>query len=232
MKKWILVILGWGMISNTTHAAEDSLYDFHWLDPDKSVYVLQNKTHQKEKRLTFDLGYLSNLTSEFQKTSGFMAGVGYNWHEEWGVEVFYIGYSNKNNDAYKNVKISSGVEPFIRRHKSTLAAGFVWSPFYGKVNTFNRIYYFDWSFGAGIAQVETQNNLRTSLAGPLVPTHFDTEKTTGGYAKTSLKFHVNENWNIGLGYQGTFYKGASPQSPNTKKWKLNSDVFLSVGFSY
>ena len=40
-----LVVL---FVTKNTHAGEKSLYDFLWLDPDKKVYVLQNKIYKKE----------------------------------------------------------------------------------------------------------------------------------------------------------------------------------------
>jgi len=35
-----IILTGW---SSIVFGSEDSLYDFLWLDKDKSVYVLQNK---------------------------------------------------------------------------------------------------------------------------------------------------------------------------------------------
>ncbi len=36
-------------------AGEKDLYDFQWLDPDKSVYVLQNKIYPKNKTFYVDI---------------------------------------------------------------------------------------------------------------------------------------------------------------------------------
>lgn len=41
---------------SNAYSGEENLYDFLWLDPDKSVYVLQNKTHEKKGSFYFDLG--------------------------------------------------------------------------------------------------------------------------------------------------------------------------------
>ena len=51
-------------------AAEDSVYDFLWLDPDKSVYVLQNKTYRKEKTFSVGGSLLTTVGNEFQDTYG------------------------------------------------------------------------------------------------------------------------------------------------------------------
>ena len=52
------------LFSQTLKAGERDLYDFLWLDPDKSVFVLQNKLYPKDGSLYFELGYLSNITSK------------------------------------------------------------------------------------------------------------------------------------------------------------------------
>ena len=91
------------MVSKNIHAGEKSLYDFLWLDPDKKVYVLQNKLYKKENTFYLDIGYLSNFTSKFQDTNGFNLKTGYYFHEEWGLEFFYNNYVNSNNDDYNNV---------------------------------------------------------------------------------------------------------------------------------
>jgi len=76
------------MMINKAQAGEKSLYDFLWLDPDKKVYVLQNKLYKKEHSFFFDAGYLLNFTSKFQETSGFKINGGFYFHEEWGIELF------------------------------------------------------------------------------------------------------------------------------------------------
>jgi hypothetical protein len=106
MLKLSIIALGLMLIfSKNTHAGEKSLYDFLWLDPDKKVYVLQNKLYKKEKSFYFDLGYISNFTSKFQDTQGLSLKGGYYFHEEWGIEGFYHSYSNTNNDDFHNVKL-------------------------------------------------------------------------------------------------------------------------------
>lgn len=228
---WIFVFL---LLVNKSQASEDNLYDFVWLDPDKEVYVLQNKLFKKENSFYFDLGYIANYTSTFQDTTGFQGKLGYFFHEDWGLELLMNQYSNTDNDDAKNVQIINQQRPFIRRLNSTMALLAIWSPFYGKINTFNKIYYFDWSFGAGLASIAGEDNLETSIlsmSDPTTPEKFEKKNFTGAILKTTFKFHIRENIHLGLEYMNTYYKAPSPKSPTTDKLRTNTDLVLSVGFS-
>lgn len=232
MLKLSIIALGLMLIlTKKTHAGEKSLYDFLWLDPDKKVYVLQNKLYKKEHSVYADIGYLSNFTSKFQDTRGFTLRTGYYFHEEWGVELFYNQYSNTNNDDFRSVRLINEAEPFIRRLNSTYGAMVIWSPFYGKINTFNQIYYFDWSFGAGISKINAESNMKTVLQGN-VANRYEKEKYTGAVLKTKVKFHITENVHLGLEYMNTYYQAPGPQNPKSDKLRTNTDVVFSVGFSY
>jgi outer membrane beta-barrel protein len=221
-------------ISAKAYASVDSVYDFVWLDPDKKVYVLQNKLFEKEKSIYLDLGYFSSNTSKFQDTNGAQGRVGYYFHEEWAVELGFNYYSNKDNEDVKNVQIINQQKPFIRRFNSSYGLTAIWSPFYGKINTFNRIFYFDWSFGAGVAQINAEDNLKSSLASiddPNTPDKFDKKSMTGAVLKTNMKFYINERIHVGLEFMNTYFKAPSPKSPKTDKLKTNTDAILFVGFS-
>lgn len=229
--KLILGVILTIMMSSPADAGEDSLYEFLWLDPDKKVYVLQNKLYKKENSFYFDLGYMDNLSSKFQTTNGFALRGGYYFHEEWGVELFMNGYSNANNDEYRNIRLINNTEPFIRRPSQSLGALVIWSPFYGKINTFNKIFYFDWSFGAGLSQLRTQTNLDTVVSASTV-SRFKNENNTAGVLKSKLRFHVSEHVNIGIEYMSQGYMAPGPKNPKQDKLRWNNDLIFSVGFSY
>lgn len=232
MLKIFMLAMGLALLlPKNTSAGEKSLYDFLWLDPDKKVYVLQNKLYKKEHTFYADVGYLSNFTSKFQDTRGFQLKGGYYFHEEWGIELFYNQYSNSNNDEYRNIRLINGTEPFIRRLNSTYGALAIWSPFYGKINTFNQIYYFDWSFGAGLARVNTESNLK-NVTNPTVDSKYDKETYTGGVLKTNVKVHLKENVHLGLEYMSTSYMAPGPKNPKEDKLRTNTDIIMSIGFSF
>lgn len=231
MLKLSIITLGLMLtLTRETKAGEESLYDFLWLDPDKKVYVLQNKLYKKENSFYFDLGYISNQTSKFQDTNGFSLKGGHYFHEEFGVEVFYQQYANRNNDDFRNVNLVGDV-PFIRRMNETFGAMAIWSPFYGKINTFNQIFYFDWSFGAGASQVNVESNIK-SVRITNAPNVYEKKSYMAGVLKTKVKFHLSENIHIGLEYMDSYYMAAGPKAPKTDKLRTNTDVIFSVGFSF
>lgn len=222
------------LISKNTHAGEKSLYDFLWLDPDKKVYVLQNKLYKKEHTFYADVGYLSNFTSKFQDTRGFNLKGGFYISEEWGLEVFYNKYSNNDNDDWKNVRQINGADPFVRRFNSSVGAMAIWSPFYGKINTFNQIFYFDWSFGLGIAKIDAESN-RKSVDDTNLKSTYSKESYTAAVWKTQVKFHLKENIHLGVEWMQHHYNAQGPnrngKSPSAKL-RNNQDLIISVGFSY
>jgi len=232
MLKLSIIALGLMLIfSKNTHAGEKSLYDFLWLDPDKKVYVLQNKLYKKEHSVYFDIGYIANQTSKFQDTNGLSFKGGYYFHEEWGIELFYQKYSNSNNDDFRNVKLINEAVPFVRRLDSTYGAALIYSPFYGKINTFNKIYYFDWSFGAGYSKINANSNIK-SVRIDNAPNKYEKETYNGAVLKTKVKFHVTENVHLGLEYMNTYYMAPGPKDPKSDKLRTNTDLIFSVGFSF
>lgn len=219
---------------NALNAAEGDLYDFLWLDPDKQVYVLQNKVYEKKGSFYANIGLLRGLGNEFQDTYGAHISTGYYFHEEWAFEVFAQKYENSNNESYKNLERINGSVPFVRRLDQLYAAGIVWSPFYGKINTFNKIFYFDWSVGAGLGAIKAESNAKNA-ANPSKADQFESEDYTAAILKTSLRFHATENIHLELQYMRTNYKAPGPTIegvPGEEKFRVHSDLVLSVGFSF
>ena len=233
MKSISLILTTLLLINLNTLAAQEDLYDFLWLDPDKSVYVLQKKMYEKRKSFYFNAGYLKNMSSDFQSTSGFNMEFGYFFAEDWGLELMYNVYNNSDNDAFDNLKSINGQVPFVRRPESTTALLFNWSPFYGKINTFNKIYYFDWSFGVGIAKLDAESNALT-VADEATQNQYDKESYTGAILKTNLKFYISERMHFEIDYMSTIYDAPGPRinDVQTDGMTTNSDLVLSIGFSF
>ena len=117
--KYFSVLCLW-LISFSGQADEKDLYDFLWLDPDKSVYVLQNKVFDKEHSFYLNAGYLRSSSADFQKTNGFGARAGFFIREDWGIEAFYHSLSNSEDEAFENIRQVNNVVPFVRRVNSCL----------------------------------------------------------------------------------------------------------------
>lgn len=232
MFNWIFIALVLVVsMSKEVRAGEESLYDFLWLDPDKKVYVLQNKLYKKESKVYFEAGYLSNYTSKFQTTQGFQLKTGFYLREEWALEASYQKYSNTNNDEFRSIRLINKTEPFIRRLNSSIGANLIWSPFYGKINTFNEIIYFDWSFGAGYTNITAESNLKTATSS-LLANKYSKESHHGAVLKTNVKVHLKENIHLGIEYMNTYYMAPGPKNPKSDNLRTNTDIIFSVGFSF
>jgi outer membrane beta-barrel protein len=221
------------LLSPLSFAAEDDLYDFLWLDPDKKVYVLQNKVYEKQGSVYINVGFIKNNTSDFQSTTGAHLSAGYYFSEEWAIEACYNQYNNSDNDAVKNVRNVVGLTPFIRKPNKSYGASIVWSPFYGKINTFNKIIYLDWSFGLGVGQIQTESNSET-VSNAARADVFNDETYTAIKTKTALRIHISEMFHVNIEYQRDNYRAPGPKVGGnaSTKWRNNSDAILSLGISF
>ncbi len=219
------------IVAIAAQAGEKDLYDFNWLDPDKTVYVLQNKLFRKEKRIYIGVGYIFNDKSNFQDSNGINLKTSYFFDEEWAVEASFQKYSNSNNASFANVKFVNGSVPFVRRFNSGISAHLIWSPFYGKINTFNQIFYFDWSFGVGYSRINAESNV-LNVDDKATANQFDEEDYNAISLKSTFTFHINQSINFNIDYVNSMTQENGPKDLNTKKLKNTGDIVLSVGFSF
>ncbi|OFZ17318.1 MAG: hypothetical protein A2X86_02370 [Bdellovibrionales bacterium GWA2_49_15] len=213
-----------------SRSSERDLYDFRWLDQDKKVYVLQNKEYVKKGSFYGDFSLLKGISSDYQDTSGFQLRTGHYFTEEWAFELSFTDYNNKNNATFENLQRINGVVPFMRKIEQSYGGAVIWAPFYGKINTFNKIFYFDWYFGIGALAVKANSNAE-SAANPNSDA-FKDEEFVGAMAKTGVKFHASRNWHLALELQNTYFKAHGPIPGTPKKLNTNTDIFLGIGFSF
>jgi outer membrane beta-barrel protein len=216
------------------YASEKDLYDFLWLDPDKKVYVLQKKIYKKAKSFYFNLGYAKGLGNTYQDVSGVHFSGGYYFKETWAIEAKYSQYNNKENDDMESLRRLNGSIPFIRKVERTYGLSAVWSPFYGKINTFNKIIYFDWSFGIGLGQIQTESNA-LSVSDPNTANIYNDEKYLALLGKTSLRVHLNRRFHVGIEYHHDTYRAPGPKyttRPQEKSWRSHRDLIFSIGINF
>ncbi len=231
MKFWTLLFF---MLATKTYASEKDLYDFMWLDPDKKVYVLQNKVHKKEHSIYFNVGYGTSLSAAFQDTSMLHLNTGFYLTEEWSIEGLYTKYSNSDNDNFQNIQRVNGTVPFLIRPITNMGLIAKWSPFYGKINTFNKIFYFDWSFGLGVGKLETESNAKT-VANSATANQYSKSSNTSIIGKTQLQFHATENIHLGFDIILNNYKSPGPTingRAGTDKMRSNYDALFTIGYSF
>jgi outer membrane beta-barrel protein len=150
-----------------------------------------------------------------------------------------IGNTNENlTDGkiiyWKNVRSVKGADPFVRRLNASYCAMVIYSPFYGKINTFNKIIYFDWSFGLGAGFIDAESNRKT-VDDTNLKSAYERERYQSIAWKTKVKFHLSENLHLGVEWMQQHYKAPGPNRNGqsaSETFKNNQDLIISVGFSY
>jgi outer membrane beta-barrel protein len=227
MTKMLWAALVGLLIASAAIASEKSVYDFSWLDKDKEIYVLQNRKFRKDGRLYVGVGGIKTLSGAFVDTLGANVRAGYFFKEDWGVELLYAKYSGTENDTAKGVR-EQGTVPFYRKFDSVMGGIVWWSPFYAKINTFNEIFYFDWMFGLGVAQVTTLDN-RNKFT-PAAGSSETSENTTGGLWSTALRFHINQAWSLRLDFTGVHYSATRKSETESGSGISKSQLFSNYDF--
>jgi len=232
--KFFLLVLS--LLTFSAIAAESSLYDFSWLDKDKEIYVLQNRKFRKDGRLYVGALGVKTLSGAFIDSYGASARAGYFFKEDFGIEFAFGKNSGSENDTANGVK-EQGTVPFYRKIDTYMGAMFMWSPFYSKINTFNKVYYFDWMFGLGLANIKTLDNRNKFDTTSPNQNTLTSETTLGALWNTGLRFYVSENWSLRLDVTGQTYKAdKSKKSQNatdtTKASKIFTNYDLGLGLNY
>jgi len=233
MKKIVLVLVSL-LTSAFALAAETSLYNFSWLDKDKEIYVLQNRRFRKDGNLYVGATGAYTLTGPFINSVGGTARAGFFFREDWGLEGVYGKNSGSENDTAKGVKEQATV-PYYRKIDSYVGAMLMWSPFYSKINTFNRIFYFDWMLGLGAASITTKDNRH--LFDTLPSDSLTTENQVGLLWNTGFRFYINESWSLRIDITGLNYKANKTKKPDgatetSTASKLFNNADLGLGLNY
>ena len=218
-------------------ASENSAYNFSWLDPDKEVYVLQNRKFRKSGRVHFNAGYGMTTSGAFVDGSVLQGRVGFFFAEEWGLEFLYAQNKGKENDAF-DLAVNdggSGTIPFRRITQGYMGGLLLWSPFYAKINTFNKIVYLDWILALGYGKLTEKNNKATVVAGsatPLADNELDHNAFIWG---TALKFYMTRYFHARVDLTGLYYEAEKAKTVATsgeKAWYSHYDLTFSLGLDW
>lgn len=234
MKKLVLVFLS--LFSTLALAAEKSLYDFSWLDKDKEVYVLQNRKFRKDGKFYIGATGAKTLNGAFIDAYGGSVRGGYFFSEDWGAELVFGKSTGDENDTAKGVR-EQGTVPFYRKIDTYTGGMLMWSPFYSKINTFNKIFYFDWMLGLGAASIKTLDNRNRFDSASANAGTLTSENTMGALWNTGLRFYINESWSLrmdvtGLTYSADKTKKSGTSGPTSKTTKLFTTYDLGLGLNY
>jgi len=233
MKLIILIVF---LCSAPLFANEKSLYNFGWLDPDKEVYVLQNRKFRKSERFYVGANGVKTLSGAFVDSFGGSVRAGYFFKEDWGIEFAFGKNSGSENNTAKGVK-ESGTTPYYRKIDKYSGAMLVWSPFYSKINTFNKIFYFDWMFGLGAAQITSQHNGNELDPASLALSKLTSEDKMGLLWNTGLRIYLNERWSLRFDISGLHYNAEKTRilensTSSSKAESLFSAYDLGIGLNF
>ncbi len=217
-----------------SEASEKDVYDFSWLDPDKEVYVLQNRKFRKKENATIHFGGGITTSGAFINSTSLQARFNYFFGEELGVEFLYAKNYGKENEAALLAQTSgpqgTGTIPFRRITKNYTGAYVLWSPFYSKINTFNKIVYMDWIMGLGVVSLAEDNNKLAFRSASLRNT-VSSESHLGLSWQASMKFYVSEHWNIRADLTAGHFN-VEKASGDGKTLFSNYDATLSLGYTF
>jgi len=224
-------------LSSSIQASEDSIYDFKWLDQDKKIYVLQNRKYRKKNTINMSLGGGITTSGAFVDGTHIQGRLGYFFLEEFGFEGIFSKNFGSENSTAESVRNQGGVgsTPFRRVTQHYYGALLLWSPFYAKINTFNKILYFDWILGLGVGQITEQNN-RDEFESNTTEIYEDRQDSHMSLMwQMGLKFYINKNFDIRFDFTANHYKAQTALSGSAETDESvysHYDLGLSLGMRF
>ncbi len=192
--------------------ADESEYNFSWLDPEKKVYVLQNRRYPKSQHASLSLlgGY--GLGEIYRTVYSIQPRIGYWFNEEWGIEGFFSYRHHVQNGTYRalvnapaviNATNQATATPMIREVNAQFGVLMNWAPWYAKINVFDTILYFDWYFSAGAGMLMTEVGPKSKTEAP---SFWRSENLFAVFLGTGQLFHLSDMVDLRLDLLGHFYQ--------------------------
>lgn len=223
---WLIVMGSLGLSARARAADE---YDFSWLDPDKKIYVLQNRKFTKANKPTVSISGIYGLTQIYRDVWGFEPRVGYYFSEAWGLEFFYTSFSSRPNTNDRVLKDASSQIPVSVDLKSQIGVALHWVPWYSKLNFFNQILYFDWSIVVGAGKISADVDRNTTVGGA---SDIVVKEYTAFYVGTTQQYHISRNWFARLDVMGAIYQRELFGDSGEKTWFSNFNAGLGLGYRF
>jgi len=234
---WIAVVTAHGSVvaqeqdskrepASRSHGASTDEFHFRWLDPNKEVYVLQNRRYRKEGRGLISLLGGIGLSNPYRTTYNVEGRVGYFFSEAGGVEALVSGGFNQENTTIQSLaRATSNVIPLIREVNTQVGGVVQWVPWYAKINVFNQILYFDWSFALGGGVLMADFNSTSDVNDPQV-----TSETLGAfYVGTGHQYHISDRFTVRLDFLGAFYRAKLDLDREDTAWFSNYNFNIGFG---
>jgi outer membrane beta-barrel protein len=201
-------------------------FNFKWLDPDKKVYVLQNRKYTKADHLMLSALVGPGFSNPYRSTYSLDARATYYFTENWGFEVFYSKTFNSANSTYNSlVSTQTNLIPVVRQIDQSYGLTLQWVPWYAKINVFNEILHFDWYFDGGAGTVQTSINTSGQKAGV-----WTTNNQFAGFLGTGHLYHVTQNFLVRLDFNCTLYSSQTSTSSSATSLYPNYNFEIGVGY--
>ena len=129
IQKSVLLLICMLMFNSHSFAGEGDTYSFTWLDPDKEVYVLQNRKYRKAGKLHLNIGAGVTTSGAFVDATTFQGRAGYFFSEDWGFEAVYSLNNGEENGTAASLRNegTAGSVPFRRIVDSYVGGMVLWS---------------------------------------------------------------------------------------------------------
>jgi outer membrane beta-barrel protein len=224
----VFIALFWmAMIAASWADAAEEEYSFNWLDPDKKIYVLQNRKFEKAKHPLLSVLGGVGISNPYRGSFLVNPRLAFYFTETLGLEGFYTLSSNTENSTYAGLKLASpNALPVVREVRSQYGALLHWAPWYAKINVFNSILYFDWYFTLGGGMLNAQLDKRTNSTS--APTYV-TQNLTALYLGTGHLFHLNRYLDFRIDYTSSIFKAPNNGDSGVESLYSNQDFSLGLG---
>lgn len=204
-------------------------YNFNWLDPEKKIYVLQNRRYLKAGRPMVTLMGGTGFSSPYRTTFNADARGAFYLSEAWGIEGFFTYTGNSPNANFTALEgTGSNVLPVVREFHTQYGGLVHWVPWYAKINVFNQILYFDWYFAAGAGGVN-YGMFNSSSDGVTVNRAEVIRSDFALFFGTGHLYHLNERFLVRLDFTGAVYNAPVFGSGGASAWYSNLNFGIGGG---
>ena len=194
-------------------------YSFKWLDPDKKIYVLQNRKYIKANHLMLSALIGPGISNSYRDTAGLSFRGAYYFTEWLGLEGFYTAGFNSENKTFEALKQTAPTAlPIVREIRGETGVLLQYVSWYAKINVFNSILYFDWYFSGGVGTLRTALDTRLNSASPATYTE---ENLTSYFLGTGQMFHLSQLFTVRLDLTSAFYRAPILGNTGASTWFSN-----------
>ncbi len=202
-------------------------YNFSWLDPEKKIYVLQNRKYVKTGHPILSVMGGGSMSNSYRNVYSVDGRFAYYLSEWLGIEAFYTNFFNSTNSTFTALSKASTGMPSIREIQSQVGAMVHFVPWYAKINVFNAILYFDWYFGVGLASMSTQVDLRQNFSAAA---NYSPQSLLGVTLSTGNEYYFSRSFIFRWDVTGTVY--SAPVSGLSGESTMFSNINFAAGLGW